>query len=534
MESPLFATVSNPAFGDDDSLLQVVEAIDVPALVSLSLGVRTRLVQTAPALTCEAIKPPSLGSYNVAYRLVFSDGVQWIMRLPYEDWSDQTREDMERNMDGLRFLSEKTTLPVPVIHDYSSSSNNSIGRPYSILSYLPGIQLSSVWKDKNWMTDEKRLRIFRFLAAAMSQLRFFEFPKIGRFRYDSSSKEYSITSLPDISDPHRLEFTTHGRHGPYETVQDYFLRPISQWIQSTDSLYHMSELALLRMFVTLVFDRAHDRGPFLLHHPDFSYQNILVNDEGDVTGIIDWDGIATAPRELSFARYPSWITRDWDPHAYQYPTENITLMHDSGDDESEGDDISHHTAESDEENDVVLGKSDHTLPVPYAISGPAPTQEALHIEIEPDQKADGRDQSGAATETPTDSTSPNTLKTKREPMYLQASLGDDWTEDSPDTLQQQRAQYLKAYTEVDPDHAQLTRNLHIAEAMEIALISVVNRSGILSKLCGYVFGPAYGKYIRTSYGPGYFHLEKGISEGSWLEELAGHEKVERANKFPRR
>jgi Ser/Thr protein kinase RdoA (MazF antagonist) len=44
---------------------------------------------------------------------------------------------------------------------------------------------------------------------------------------------------------------------------------------------------------------------FSLGHPDFNYQNIFINDEGEITGIIDWDGIRALPRALGFARYPS-------------------------------------------------------------------------------------------------------------------------------------------------------------------------------------------------------------------------------------
>lgn len=53
---------------------------------------------------------------------------------------------------------------------------------------------------------------------------------------------------------------------------------------------------------------------FVLTHPDYDVQTFLFDKEGSLTGIIDWDGIITYPRIPGYARYPGWITRNWDPH----------------------------------------------------------------------------------------------------------------------------------------------------------------------------------------------------------------------------
>jgi len=43
-----------------------------------------------------------------------------------------------------------------------------------------------------------------------------------------------------------------------------------------------------------------------------------VSGEGELLGIIDWDGVAAVPRSLGNERYPGWLTRDWDPAMYGY------------------------------------------------------------------------------------------------------------------------------------------------------------------------------------------------------------------------
>jgi hypothetical protein len=61
---------------------------------------------------------------------------------------------------------------------------------------------------------------------------------------------------------------------------------------------------------------------FVISLPDFDSQNIMVDDEGDVTGIMDWDLVQTVPRFLGYCRYPEWITGDWDPTQYEYLQHN--------------------------------------------------------------------------------------------------------------------------------------------------------------------------------------------------------------------
>ena len=38
-----------------------------------------------------------------------------------------------------------------------------------------------------------------------------------------------------------------------------------------------------------------------------------------MAGLIDWDLVHTIPEYLGYAKYPSWITRDWDPLMHGWP-----------------------------------------------------------------------------------------------------------------------------------------------------------------------------------------------------------------------
>ena len=43
---------------------------------------------------------------------------------------------------------------------------------------------------------------------------------------------------------------------------------------------------------------------------------MLVSEDGTLIGLIDWDNVHTVPCCIGYQRYPSWITRDWDPNKY--------------------------------------------------------------------------------------------------------------------------------------------------------------------------------------------------------------------------
>lgn len=50
----------------------------------------------------------------------------------------------------------------------------------------------------------------------------------------------------------------------------------------------------------------YDNGPFPLYHPDFYQSNVIVDENFDVLGIIDWEGASTVPWE--FVQFPLFLT----------------------------------------------------------------------------------------------------------------------------------------------------------------------------------------------------------------------------------
>jgi aminoglycoside phosphotransferase (APT) family kinase protein len=76
---------------------------------------------------------------------------------------------------------------------------------------------------------------------------------------------------------------------------------------------HASNLPMLQLFLSALPDSTLDGTRFVLSHPDFNSQNMLVDRNGTITGIIDWDNVDIHPRQGAVAIYPTWLTVDWDP-----------------------------------------------------------------------------------------------------------------------------------------------------------------------------------------------------------------------------
>lgn len=185
------------------------------------------------------------------------------------------------------------------------------------MDFVPGTNLSKVWNDSSWITDLKRKRIFEQIAGWMTELSALEFDQIGRLDSDGVSGMHRIAPFPDLS---ALIRGVQGSEvpevavpaGPFDTAHSFSSFLLSNRQRTSDS----PMLAVIRLFLSALPDSSLDGPPFILSHPDFDSQNVLVDDDGVITGIIDWDDVYIGPRQGAAAAYPSWLTVDWDPLYY--------------------------------------------------------------------------------------------------------------------------------------------------------------------------------------------------------------------------
>ena len=96
-----------------------------------------------------------------------------------------------------RFISSKTTMPVPRIHDWSIDPHNILSRPYVIMDFMPGTNLSKLWNDKNWIRRQAGKNI-RLIVEWMTELAALESDQIGRLDWDSTSGMHRIVLFQTV------------------------------------------------------------------------------------------------------------------------------------------------------------------------------------------------------------------------------------------------------------------------------------------------------------------------------------------------
>lgn len=278
------------------------------------------------SLTCDIQRPAEFGSSNLVYTMKFSDGVEWIARVPgngVSSFDDVELKMFENRVLTTRLLRLNTSIPIPEIFSFETGTDNAVGVPYTLEDFAKGRKLSDAWIDKDWSSEKKRTRTIRDIAKHMSELHRFEFDKIGCIDFDADRTNFLKVGplLSRCYDPENFEptFGYASESGPWNDTRSYLLDVCEKSQTAEDELNLRSgDRKLLSLAIDSIPRSLDHEQAFALGHSDLNYQNIFVNDDGDVTAIIDWDGVCTETSASAFARYPSWITRDWDPVMYDY------------------------------------------------------------------------------------------------------------------------------------------------------------------------------------------------------------------------
>ena len=308
---------------EEEEFASIIASINISHVQELALTTRRKLFHNpVPVFSCVVSTPPRTGAFNIVYELSFSDGVKWAIRIPAKGdvFSPPRSHALHLDIVAHCFISAKTSIPLPRIHYWSLHANNILSRPFVIMDFIPGTNLSNVWHDKSWITDVKRKRIFEQIAGWMVELSAFEFGRIGCLDSDSASGTYRVVPFPNVLTTtmgipgHEAndDAVTAIPAGPFDTSTSFLSFLLSTRRRKSDS----PMLASLQLFLSALPDNTLDSPPFVFSHPDFDSQNVLVNDDGIITGIINWDGVYIGPRQGGAAAYPAWLTVDWDPMFY--------------------------------------------------------------------------------------------------------------------------------------------------------------------------------------------------------------------------
>ncbi|KAI1422021.1 kinase-like domain-containing protein [Xylaria sp. FL1777] len=258
----------------------------------------------------------SVGQFNMVRRLDFVDGVRWVarIRLPPEATSiPLERYDSPRAFEieiaSMKFFKSKSTIPVPDVFAYDHDPSNQVGAPYMLIEYIHGSaadDLRSIKKCENFGTPEQDYKFRQQMAKIQAQVLMFQFSKIGSLYYDGDTENFYIG--PDVDT---------GK-GPWTSSADYYRDLADVLMKVAAARYHRNPedntyfcAPVLLNHLMSIHSKGSD-GPYNLINRDFGAHNILVDNEFNIVGVIDLDGVFAAPPEAA-AQYPRFSGLQVEP-----------------------------------------------------------------------------------------------------------------------------------------------------------------------------------------------------------------------------
>ncbi|TID06597.1 hypothetical protein CH35J_000501 [Colletotrichum higginsianum] len=246
-----------------------------------------------------------MGGMNYHVEICFDDGVQWIARIRRFNATSppaQLRDYIIRSEAATLGFLEKTGVPAPRLYDFAlEHADNPVGVGYILMEKLPGRSLR--WSTA---TQEQRNTDMSQLADTFIELHKYPFDVLGSLDRPGESHVGALAreSLTDFA---RSEMRTIG---PFSSVEEYHrssLQLVLDLILRGEMYSNLAVDAYLihRFLIDLIPSVLPGPEPdnqkfFYLKHADDKGDHILVDDDFNITGIIDWEWAHTAPPVVAF------------------------------------------------------------------------------------------------------------------------------------------------------------------------------------------------------------------------------------------
>lgn len=253
------------------------------------------------------------GGFNKLYKVsTKTQGLIFRAAVPlYPHWKT------ESEVSTMRFVQDRTNIPTPHVLAHESSASNELGYEWILMELVNGSPLYRKWRH---MSVDAKERLVKQLAKGNCELMepANRFNGIGSIFAVSCPRQmdkhdqgatYGLGKIvaPDFwlrecTDPSGsygpLSSTTawlNGRMGAHIEAQEYY----EEICDDEDDLEEANDsIALTEALQDLIAERplpAIELEQTALRHSDLSFSNILVDDEGRVAAVIDWESTVAEP-----------------------------------------------------------------------------------------------------------------------------------------------------------------------------------------------------------------------------------------------
>jgi hypothetical protein len=291
---------------EEKELEALISRISTKALGDRASKLRGGVPCSVPELRYDrATRTSVMGGMNYHVPIKFEDGIEWIARIRRFNASSPppvVRDYiLQSEVATMKFL-ERVDVPTPRIYDFALGGEaNPVGVGYILMEKLPG-------KSLRWSlaSEDQRTTVLSGVADAFIELHKHPLPQMGALQLEPGAGaigQFARESLLDLENSHLAGL------GPFTSVEEYhtssirlildhILRKEKYTSQPVDAyLIHRFLLDV----VSKVSPTLHDqKSQFYLKHADDKGDHILVDEDYNITGIIDWEWAHTAPFELAF------------------------------------------------------------------------------------------------------------------------------------------------------------------------------------------------------------------------------------------
>ncbi|KAM5494937.1 hypothetical protein MaudMau93_000235 [Microsporum audouinii] len=292
---------------------------------------------------CQIFSDPKKGSFNITFPVEFTDQTpnavsahspeRWVIRIPLLPRLAFPEEKMRGEIATMKYIAEKTTIPIPRIFGYSIKQDSLLGFPFLAMEYIAGKTLHGTMVPD--LAEELRLHLFDQLADIYIQLHGQQFNHVGALTLDSNDEkwvfqhnrplsielndqELSGMKSSKIIPPHQTYYSTVDyAYAILKLVFNDFYLGRDSVSSEEDARYYLYGIFASQEIVMEWVDQKSNHGPFILMHGDLRPPNIFVDDNLNIISVIDWEWSHTVPPQMFLP--PSWITGHELPTATKRP-----------------------------------------------------------------------------------------------------------------------------------------------------------------------------------------------------------------------
>ncbi|KFY92572.1 hypothetical protein V498_04857 [Pseudogymnoascus sp. VKM F-4517 (FW-2822)] len=297
------------------------------------------------------------GAFNKLYKIETEAGYT-LMRVALPlDPSNKINSEVAT----IIFVHKNTDIPVPHVFAFDDSRENELGFEWILMEMLPGATLRTRWRGLS--RDAKR-DLVKQVAKYQAQLFCHQFPAIGNIFVNPETQLMTKGSphstvaadtkqvqgesqqlLPALAQLVSMIFfwgdhiTQDVPRGPFTNAEDWIRARLTLVLTDQERIIKTSddeddiedaedakEIAkrLLKLLPNIFPSNINTPELSILFHDDLSMQNILCDDDGKITGIIDWECVSALPlwRACELPEFLTGRDRNEERQRDQYAPDN--------------------------------------------------------------------------------------------------------------------------------------------------------------------------------------------------------------------